>query len=186
MFLIAALDCPSVSVFPSSRLLAKALFRLILERFEASPSQHLPVAIMSTSIAIFTTCSSSSRQSYEQSPKAPTSSSSSSFSYSSSPQTPGSTKASQSGHKQKAMHQRRPSLLSDAFCRDKCEHINIGDSDGPVRLISYLSSSQGFVWNPEIFIPSYVDCDYVPLESRREPVHEILLSDEEVKNMLPQ
>jgi hypothetical protein len=51
--------------------------------------------------------------------------------------------------------------------------------------ISYLSSSQGFVWNPEIFLPSYIDCDYVPLENRREPVHEIRLSDDEVKNMLP-
>ena len=52
--------------------------------------------------------------------------------------------------------------------------------------ISYLSSSQGFAWNPEIFLPSYVDCDYTPLENRREPVHEIRLSDEEVRNMLPQ
>ena len=38
----------------------------------------------------------------------------------------------------------------------------------------------------EIFLPSYIDCDYVPLENRREPVHDIVLSDEEVKNMLPQ
>lgn len=52
--------------------------------------------------------------------------------------------------------------------------------------ISYLSSSQGFAWNPEIFLPSYVDCDYVPLENRREPVHEIVLSDEEINNMFPQ
>ncbi len=51
--------------------------------------------------------------------------------------------------------------------------------------ISYLSSSQGFAWNPEIFLPSYVDYDYVPLENRREPVHEILLSDEEIKKILP-
>lgn len=38
----------------------------------------------------------------------------------------------------------------------------------------------------EIFLPSYIDCDYVPLENRREPVHDIWLSDEESKNMLPQ
>ena len=55
----------------------------------------------------------------------------------------------------------------------------------PRLQISYLSSSQGFVWNPEIFIPSYVDYEYTPLENRREPVHEIHLTDEEVKNMLP-
>ena len=52
--------------------------------------------------------------------------------------------------------------------------------------ISYLSSSQGFAWNPEIFLPSSLDYDYVPLENRHEPVHEILLSDEEIKKMLPQ
>ena len=38
----------------------------------------------------------------------------------------------------------------------------------------------------EIFLPSYIDCDYVPLENRRDPVHEILLSDEESKSLLPQ
>jgi hypothetical protein len=31
-----------------------------------------------------------------------------------------------------------------------------------------------------------VDYDYVPLENRREPVHEITLSDEEIQNMFPQ
>ena len=55
----------------------------------------------------------------------------------------------------------------------------------PLPQISYLSSSQGFTWNPEIFLPSYIDCEYVPLENRREPVHEIRLTDEEIKNMLP-
>lgn len=38
----------------------------------------------------------------------------------------------------------------------------------------------------EIFLPSYIDCDYVPLENRRDPVHDIILTDEESKNMLPQ
>jgi hypothetical protein len=81
---------------------------------------------------------------------------------------------------------RRPSLLSPAISKEECTTINIGD-DGQPRLISYLSSSQGFVWNPEIFLPSYLDGDYgSPLENRREPVHEIFLSDEEIKSMLPQ
>ncbi|KAI0129142.1 hypothetical protein BJ170DRAFT_594960 [Xylariales sp. AK1849] len=137
---------------------------------------------MSSTIAIPSTRAPIS--SYEDSPKVTTSSSSS---YSSSPQTPELSKASPShpNHRQKMLHQRRPSLLSTSFCKDECTVINIGDPDGPPRLISYLSSSQGFVWNPEIFLPSYVDCDYVPLENRREPVHEIRLSDDEVKNMLP-
>ncbi|KAK8035416.1 hypothetical protein PG993_010411 [Apiospora rasikravindrae] len=141
---------------------------------------------------------------FEQSRK-PTSSSSASSYASSSPQTPGSSKASspsQSSDKTRVLHQRRPSLLSTAFCQDECTVINIGDPDGPPQIgtsspphlkmdpfwsqISYLSSSQGFAWNPEIFLPSYVDCEYTPLENRREPVHEIRLSDEEVRNMLPQ
>ncbi|RYP80995.1 hypothetical protein DL769_002175 [Monosporascus sp. CRB-8-3] len=126
----------------------------------------------------------SSTADYEQSPK---DTSCSSSAYSSSPQSPEPTKSSpsQSAHKEKMTHQRRPSLLSSAFAKDESTVINIGDPDGPPRLISYLSSSQGFTWNPELFLPSYVDCDYVPLENRREPVHEIRLSDEEVKNMLP-
>ncbi|KAH8673353.1 hypothetical protein BX600DRAFT_204235 [Xylariales sp. PMI_506] len=115
-------------------------------------------------------------------------SSSSASSWSASPQSPDLDKASPSsaGYRPKMLHQRRPSLLSTAFCQDECTVINIADPDGPPRLISYLSSSQGFAWNPEIFLPSYLDCDYTPLENRREPVHEIRLSDDEIKNMLPQ
>ncbi|KAI1122746.1 hypothetical protein F5Y10DRAFT_67794 [Nemania abortiva] len=140
-------------------------------------------------------------------------------SFSSSPQTPASANSETHGssHKQKAVHHRRPSLLSafslfhcrgslpirhgaiyeplpgpiltcilgSALSKEECTHINVGDPDGPPRLISYLASSQGFAWNPEMFLPSYLDLDYEPLENRREPVHEIRLSDEEIKNMLP-
>ncbi|KAI6083452.1 hypothetical protein F4821DRAFT_244908 [Hypoxylon rubiginosum] len=127
--------------------------------------------------------SRSSGNAYDQSPKAAGSSSSS---YSSSPQSPNCSEASeQSARKPKSLHQRRPSLLSTAFSKDECTVINIGDPDGVPRLISYLASSQGFAWNPELFVPSYVDYDYVPLENRREPVHEIQLSDEEIKELLP-
>lgn len=56
----------------------------------------------------------------------------------------------------------------------------------PTLKISYISSSQGFVWNPEMFLPSYVDYDYIPLNHRRDLVHEIYLSEEEVKKILPQ
>jgi hypothetical protein len=88
--------------------------------------------------------------------------------------------------KTRSWQNRRPSLLSSALSKQECTVINIGEPDGPTRLISYLSSGQGFVWNPEIFLPSYLDCDYVPLDARRDPVHDITLSDEEIKNMLPQ
>ncbi|KAK3941341.1 hypothetical protein QBC46DRAFT_104349 [Diplogelasinospora grovesii] len=89
--------------------------------------------------------------------------------------------------KMKQQHYRRPSLLSSAISKQECTTINIADDpDGPPRLISYLSSSQGFVWNPEIFLPSYINYEYTPLENRREPVIEIVLSDEEIKRILPQ
>ncbi|KAK0625251.1 hypothetical protein B0T17DRAFT_617367 [Bombardia bombarda] len=118
------------------------------------------------------------------------SSSSSSSSYSSSPNTPepsGKSPSSRAAQKQKMLHSRRPSLLSQALQKQECTTINIADDpEGPPRLISYLSSSQGFIWNPEIFLPSYVDHDFVPLENRRDPVHEILLSDEEIKKIMPQ
>ncbi|KAI1291314.1 hypothetical protein F5Y03DRAFT_42318 [Xylaria venustula] len=136
---------------------------------------------MSSTIAIPTTRSSATAR--RQSSKACMSSSSS---FSSSPQTPASASPeTPESHKPKTMHLRRPSLLSSALSKEECTHVNIGGPEGPPRLISYLASSQGFVWNPEMFLPSYLDLDYEPLENRREPVHEILLTDEEIKNMLP-
>ncbi|KAI3325789.1 hypothetical protein HD806DRAFT_457035 [Xylariaceae sp. AK1471] len=137
---------------------------------------------MSSTIAIPT--SRSSAAACAQSSKPCTSSSSS---VSSSPQTPASAKSGtpESSHKPKTMHHRRPSLLSSALSKEECTHVNVGDPNGPPRLISYLASSQGFAWNPEMFLPSYLDYDYEPLENRREPVHEIRVSDEEIKKMLP-
>jgi hypothetical protein len=107
--------------------------------------------------------------------------SSSSSSYSSSPV----SSPASSPPRGALLNGRRPSLLSSAISKQESTVINIGEPDGPPRLITYLSSSQGFAWNPEIFLPSYIDCDYVPLENRRDPVHEIRLSDEELKEMLP-
>lgn len=108
--------------------------------------------------------------------------SSSSSSYSSSP----TSSAASSPLKGSLLKNRRPSLLSSAISKQESTVINIGEPDGPPRLITYLSSSQGFTWNPEIFLPSYIDCDYVPLENRRDPVHEIVLSEEETRELLPQ
>ncbi|KAK4131087.1 hypothetical protein BT67DRAFT_445061 [Trichocladium antarcticum] len=116
-------------------------------------------------------------------------SASSPSSYSSSPSTPGASPKtpSRAAQKQKMLHTRRPSLLSSAFSKQECTTIKIGDDpEGPMRLVTYLASGQGFVWNPEIFLPSFGDYDYVPLEQRRDPVHEIFLSDEEIKKILPQ
>ncbi|GFP54932.1 hypothetical protein TASIC1_0004055700 [Trichoderma asperellum] len=130
-----------------------------------------------------------------------TAGSSSDCSYSSSPSTSSPSASPKGKEKATALASRRPSLLSmstsesnlvvrimagTALSKQECTVINIGAPDGPPRLISYLSSGQGFMWNPEIFLPSYVDCYYVPLENRRDPVHEIHLTDEEIKNMFPE
>jgi hypothetical protein len=78
------------------------------------------------------------------------------------------------------------SAIGTALSKQESTVINIGEPEGTPRLITYLSSSQGFAWNPELFLPSYIDCEYTPLENRRDPVHEITLSDEETKQLLPQ
>ncbi|KAG5926832.1 hypothetical protein E4U42_002910 [Claviceps africana] len=135
---------------------------------------------MSSSITIPTARSPTSSSEFHSSSKplgSPSISSYSSSPANSSPSTSPTTRM---------LHTRRPSLLSTALSKQESTVINIGEPDGPPRLISYLSSSQGFVWNPEIFLPSYLDCDYIPLENTREPVHEIVLSDEESREMLPQ
>jgi hypothetical protein len=38
----------------------------------------------------------------------------------------------------------------------------------------------------EMFLPSYVDYHFDDLERRQDPVQDIILTDEEVKNMFPQ
>ncbi|KAK2471096.1 hypothetical protein H9L39_17327 [Fusarium oxysporum f. sp. albedinis] len=60
-----------------------------------------------------------------------------------------------------------PDFVPGSFLsKQECTVINIGEPNSPPRLICYVSSSQGFAWNPEIFLPSCIDCDYVPLENR--------------------
>nr|CAF05886.1 hypothetical protein [Neurospora crassa] len=95
----------------------------------------------------------------------------SSYSTSPEPSHPSSSPAS-STMKKTLLHARRPSLLSSAISKQECTTINIAeDKDGPPELI---------------FLPSYVDYDYIPLENRRDPIHEIILTDEEIKKILPQ
>ncbi|KAI6245685.1 hypothetical protein HI914_06193 [Erysiphe necator] len=86
----------------------------------------------------------------------------------------------------KFSHERRPSLLSSSLSKQEHTVVNIGDPDGVPRLITCVRSSQGYEWNPEIFLPSYIDIEFESLERKRDPVHEIRLSDEEIKNMFPQ
>ncbi|ROT35818.1 hypothetical protein SODALDRAFT_362658 [Sodiomyces alkalinus F11] len=120
-----------------------------------------PPQTMSSSIAIPATPAATTV--FRGSGSSSKSAASSSSSYSSSLQ----VGISPSNHKHKMGHGRRPSLLSTALSKQECTVINIGDPD-------------------EIFLPPYIDCDYVPLENQRDPVHDIVLSEEESKSMLPQ
>jgi len=139
---------------------------------------------MSSSITIPT------RSGYGESSKAgAAASSSSSSSYSSSPQTPQQPqeKSTPSSPNTRYGHDRRPSLLSSSLSKQEYQTININsDPEGVPRLITCVRSSQGYEWNPEIFLPSYVESDFESLERKRDPVHEIRLSDDEIKQMFPQ
>ncbi|PQE14377.1 hypothetical protein CJF30_00006963 [Rutstroemia sp. NJR-2017a BBW] len=128
--------------------------------------------------------------------KAAATSSSSSSSYSSSPPTPQQSPSSASSSPNTRYgHDRKRSFLSSSLSKQEHTVINIGDPDGTPRLITCVRSSQGFDWNPdnlrrltvkEIFLPSYIECEFESLERKRDPVHEIRLSDEEMKQMFPQ
>ncbi|KAJ4421130.1 hypothetical protein N0V82_003894 [Gnomoniopsis sp. IMI 355080] len=121
----------------------------------------------------------------QRSAKAQSPASSSSSTYSSSPQTPSSSDStSKSAQKRKAIHERRPSLLSSALSHSEARTVNIGDPEGPPRLISYVAAGQGFAWNPEMFLPSYVEVDFEPLQNRREPVVDIIVTEEECRKWL--
>ncbi|KAH7382819.1 hypothetical protein BKA64DRAFT_712669 [Cadophora sp. MPI-SDFR-AT-0126] len=137
---------------------------------------------MSSSIAIPT------RSGYGEGNKAATSSSSSSSF--SSPRTPQQAQQQQAATPPSSSanygHDRRRSLLSSSLSKQEHTVINIGDPDGVPRLITCVRSSQGYEWNPEIFLPSYVESNFESLERKRDPVHEIRLSDEEIKEMFPQ
>ncbi|KAF2134567.1 hypothetical protein P153DRAFT_371924 [Dothidotthia symphoricarpi CBS 119687] len=79
---------------------------------------------------------------------------------------------------------RRQSLMSESFSRAEHTVINVGDAESP-RLITCVKASQGFDWNQEIFLPSYADYHFDDLECRQDPVQDIVLTDEEAKNMFP-
>ena len=82
----------------------------------------------------------------------------------------------------------------------KSINLNLhGDPDEPPRLITYTKYSQGFVWNDEVFLPSYLlgryggrniggrkkqyDDDFGDEEQC--PITEIFVTDEEAEAMMP-
>lgn len=102
-----------------------------------------------------------------------------------------------------------PSMLSSSSYKS----INLNSSsrpDEPARIITYTKHSQGFTWNEELFLPSYlvgrryrsskarrrwadddddmdIDEEDTPFdeEADRCPVMDIFVTDEEAANMLP-
>ncbi|KEQ72100.1 hypothetical protein M436DRAFT_49761 [Aureobasidium namibiae CBS 147.97] len=80
--------------------------------------------------------------------------------------------------------ERRPSLLGDSLSKSEYTVVNIGGPEHP-RLITCIKTSQGFDWNQDIFLPSYLDYDSSDLEHRPDPVQEIILTDEEAAAILP-
>ncbi|KAK4556193.1 hypothetical protein LTR86_006890 [Recurvomyces mirabilis] len=81
---------------------------------------------------------------------------------------------------------RRPSLLGSSLSKSEYTVMDLGHDDGPPRLVTCVKSSQGFDWNQELFLPSYADYDSQELETRQDPVEDIVLTDEEAAAMFPQ
>jgi len=76
--------------------------------------------------------------------------------------------------------------MSETFSRQEHTVINVGEEEGEgLRLITCVKASQGFDWNMEMFLPSYVDYHFDDLERRQDPVEDIIVTDEEVRNMFP-
>ena len=70
----------------------------------------------------------------------------------------------------------------------KAEHtvVNVGDAEFP-RLITCVKASQGFDWNQEIFLPSHYEHLYSApdLERKKDPVHDIHLTEEDLDAVFP-
>ncbi|USW56140.1 hypothetical protein Slin15195_G094590 [Septoria linicola] len=86
-----------------------------------------------------------------------------------------------------SISRRRPSLMGTSLSKSEYTVINLGHEDGPPRLVTCVKSSQGFDWNQELFLPSYVASEYADedLEHRPDPVEDIVLTDEEAEALMP-
>lgn len=95
-----------------------------------------------------------------------------------------------------------PSMLSSSSYKSINLNSHLNGPDTPPRLICYTKHSQGFTWNDELFLPSYMvgkryrknrrwdddDDDDDPMfdeEADRCPVMDIFVTDEEAKEMFP-
>lgn len=152
------MSCPTPACAIRQPLRSRHLQTVGCSSLYPSLSDSIPVPIMSSFIEI-----PKSFEARQSSAKAQSPLSSSSSTYSTSPQTPSSATSSKSSQKRKAVHKRRESLLSmlsltlyclpdiavclissnmchaligDALSKSETTTINIGDPDGPPRLVS--------------------------------------------------
>ena len=89
-----------------------------------------------------------------------------------------------------------PSMLSSSSYKSINLNAHHDDPDEPPRLITYTKHSQGFTWNDELFLPSYMLGRYGERGRKKQydgdfgdeehcPVAEIFVTDEEAEAMLP-
>ncbi|EXJ59601.1 hypothetical protein A1O7_03747 [Cladophialophora yegresii CBS 114405] len=89
-----------------------------------------------------------------------------------------------------------PSMLSSSSYKSINLNAHHDDPDEPPRLITYTKYSQGFTWNDELFLPSYMLGRYGERGRKKQydgdfgdedqcPVAEIFVTDEEAQAMMP-
>ncbi|KIW69735.1 hypothetical protein PV04_05593 [Phialophora macrospora] len=89
-----------------------------------------------------------------------------------------------------------PSMLSSSSYKSINLNAHHDDPDEPPRLITYTKHSQGFTWNDELFLPSYMLGRYGERGRKKQydgdfgdedhcPVAEIFVTDEEAQAMMP-
>jgi len=89
-----------------------------------------------------------------------------------------------------------PSMLSSSSYKSINLNSHHDDPDEPPRLITYTKHSQGFTWNDELFLPSYLLGRYGGRGRQKQydsdfgdedhcPVAEIFVTDEEAEAMMP-
>ncbi|KIW28519.1 uncharacterized protein PV07_08178 [Cladophialophora immunda] len=89
-----------------------------------------------------------------------------------------------------------PSMLSSSSYKSINLNAHHDDPDEPPRLITYTKYSQGFTWNDELFLPSYMLGRYGERGRKKLydgdfgdedhcPVAEIFVTDEEAEAMMP-
>jgi hypothetical protein len=89
-----------------------------------------------------------------------------------------------------------PSMLASSSYKSINLNSHHDDPDEPPRLITYTKHSQGFTWNDELFLPSYLLGRYGERGRKKQydgdfgdddycPVAEIFVTDEEAEAMMP-